>query len=315
MGNSSCALDILNKEEANDIKEVKEDHSLANIVAFSSSRKQMHAPSKEGLQVDEDGREIDRRTKIVYSDESFHKISYFMLCQITAKCPGGKKGVGTCFAVYNQSTKFFLTCAHNLGDVGAKTGRVVSYTNIYIYKARQGEGESKAIRIFQGDCSRLSIHPKYDGQADCGFDIGIIPASQITKTNKNSKVWIKPMISRNSWEDVVWQAVKAKKIKKGMSMELAGFPGEKDGWPHTHEGEIVDVTKTKLGGYVLWYTADATPGNSGSCVMITDPGFVKSISKTHKKIIVGVHTGWCKIDRLNYGTLLTPSIGKWIKGR
>lgn len=113
--------------------------------------------------------------------------------------------------------------------------------------------------------------------------------------------------------------VKPKHIKKGMGIELAGFPGEKGGWPYTHRGKIVEVTKTKLGGHLLLYDVDATPGNSGSCLSITDKDFLSNYRRKYnlndkiKKVTVGVHTGHCAVDNLNYGTLITPSMGKWIR--
>jgi len=119
----------------------------------------------------------------------------------------------------------------------------------------------------------------------------------------------------DDWLDVIWNNADAESIKRGMAVELAGYPGEKKGWPYTHTGRVIDITKTKLGGHILWYDADATPGNSGSCVMITDKDFIKSISKKVgiKKVIVGVHTGHDPVVNLNYGTLITPSIGEWIR--
>jgi len=118
----------------------------------------------------------------------------------------------------------------------------------------------------------------------------------------------------DDFDDVAWNWATPDKIEKGMSVELACFLGEMQGWPHTHTGKVVDVTKTELGGYILWYDVEATPGNSGSCVMITDKDFVRRTDGRSKikKVIVAVHTGHSAVDKLNYGTLITPTIGEWI---
>merc|ERR1719474_2567719 len=118
----------------------------------------------------------------------------------------------------------------------------------------------------------------------------MISVSKEIDGNKSTKTYPDfNALQDNLWYDVTWSSAEAEDIKKGMSVELAGFPGEKEGWPYTHTGEIVDVTKTDLGGYLIWYNADTTPGNSGSCVMITDANYVRSnrSSSTCKKIVVG----------------------------
>jgi len=121
----------------------------------------------------------------------------------------------------------------------------------------------------------------------------------------------------DDFDDVAWNWATPDKIEKGMSVELAGFPGEMQGWPHTHTGKVVDVTKTELGGYILWYDVEATPGNSGSCVMITDKDFVRRTDGRSKikKVIVAVHTGHSAVDNLNYGTLITTTIAEWINNQ
>jgi len=232
-----------------------------------------------------------------------------MLCQLTAKVSNGKKGVGSCTAVEvtQERAKQFLTCAHNLVDYSSRSGRLRPYTDSFIYKARQGEKRSRA--IFQAINKECRVHPNYNGQPDCGFDIGIIPILKDSKVEDSSREVWKTKLSHD-WADVAWKPVDPASIKKGMAVELAGFPGEKEGWPHTHTGKVVDVTKTNLGGHLIWYDCDATPGNSGSCVMITDKDYVKNYVAS--KLIVGVHTGHDSVEKLNYGTLITPVIKEWM---
>jgi len=309
-----CGAELLDEKKEVD---VEGEHSLTNIVAFSSKKNQMWDPSEEGLIIfDKDGNEVDRRTKVIYSDRKFGYASYYMLSQITAKMLNGKKGVGSCAEVRKKGKgRYWLTCAHNLKKWGPRNKRVVAYTDFHIYKARQGEGAGRSTLICRGDDKNVSVHPKWNGQPDCGFDIGIIPLAKIiTTADSFAPLRVLNNFESDIWRDVVWANVNPHRIKKGMSVELAGFPGEKKGWPYTHRGKIVDVTKTKLGGHLLWYDADGTPGNSGSCIMITDKHFVKSVQSSDKiqKVIVGVHTAHCDVDNLNYGTLITPSIGEWI---
>jgi len=311
---AACAVDLFDEKKEDEFVDI---HSLANVVAFSTKRKQMSAPSKEGLVVtDSDDKVVDRRTKIVYTDLKFNYVSYYMLSQLTAKVSDGKKGVGSCTEVLGamKGERHFLTCAHNLVDYSVRSGRILPYSDSMIYKARQGEKRSRV--IFQANNKKCRVHPDYNGQPDCGFDIGIIPVIKGSEVDaKELKSW-GTMLSDN-WEDVRWHAPDPDTIKKGMSVELAGYPGEKGGWPHTHTGIVVDVTKTKLGGYLIWYNCDATPGNSGSCVMITDKDFIEAtVDERISKLIVGVHTGHDAVEKLNYGTLITPTIDEWImKGK
>jgi len=305
---AACAVDLFGEKKEDEFTDI---HSLANVVAFSTKRKQMSETSREGLIVsDSDNKVVDRRTKIVFKDSKFQHVSYYMLCQLTAKVLDGKKGLGSCTAVSGAmgGERHFLTCAHNLVECSIRSGDILPYTDIFIYKARQGE--KNMMVIFQGNNKKYRVHPKYDGQPDCGFDIGIIPVLKGSEVKRTTRKVSVTKIS-DGWDDVKWSSSLPGNIKKGMAVELAGFPGEKEGWPYTHKGTVQGVTKTKLGGYLIWYDCDATPGNSGSCVMITDKDFVKSCRCN--KIIVGVHTGHCPVEKMNYGTLITPAIHKWIK--
>jgi len=313
---ASCGLELFDEKKE---VEVNDEYCLDNIVAFCSKRKQMSAPSSEGLiTCDKDSNDVDRRTKIVYSDSKFCYASYYVLSQVTAKLKNGKHGVGSCAEVAKEGKnkgRYWLTCAHNLAHYSVRVKRLVPYTDFRIHKARQGEGEKRSTEVLLGDDKNVCIHPKYNGQPDCGFDIGLIPAGKtISEPDNSASLWSLENMGDNFF-DVVWCHANPDNIKKGMSVELAGFPGEKHGWPHTHKGKVVDVTKTPLGGHILWYDADATPGNSGSCVMITDKDFIKSVDDRGniKKVIVAVHTGHCVAENLNYGTLITSSIWEWIE--
>jgi len=312
---SSCAANITDEKKED---EMQVDWSLKNVFAFSTGKKQMAEISREGLvSVNDDGSRDDRRNKVILSDEKFAKISYYSLCQITATVTKGK-GLGSCtgLGIDGKRAKvyWYLSCAHNLVCWNAYRQKFVPYKNGEIFVSRQGE--KVAYKVNKVDHSHVVIHPKYDNRAECGFDICLVPVCLETFQNIGFNAEIKKSSKKDgTWRDVETKPAKAKDIVVGMTVELAGYPGEKGGWPYTHEGKIRDVTETKLGGYILWYDADATPGNSGSCIMITDPNFLKKYSSNPKvkKIIVGVHTGHDENENLNFGTLITPKMFKWIK--
>jgi len=310
---AASASDLCDEKKGDEFTDL---HSLANIVAFSTKRMQMSAPSREGLVVTDGVDElVDRRTKIVFTDPKFNYVSYYMLCQLTATVTNGKTGVGSCTEVLGamEAARHFLTCAHNLVDYSVRSGRVIPYTDSFIHKSRQGEKRSRI--IFQANNKKYRIHPNYNGHPDCGFDIGIIPVIKGSEVEtKTREIWDQKL--SDDWNDVVWHYADPDSIKKGMAVELAGFPAEKEGWPYTHKGTVADVTKTKLGGHLIWYDCDATPGNSGSCVMITDEDYVKTVGAKRigrRKVIIGVHTGHDRAENLNYGTLITPKINEWIE--
>lgn len=284
---------------------VIDEDSLKNICAFSSKLGQMAKPSSEGLiEQNEHGKKEDRRIKVDYRCRDFHYDSYLTLCQITAKLPSGMKGVGSCTGIDINDTDHVLTCAHNLVGFSPMRGCMVKYRNLRMYQARQGEKKWWDCTSLEED--HIRYHPKYNGDPDSGFDIGVC------KQGKSLRVgnWSPP----SSQVDVEWGHMDPQKIKKGMPVEIAGYPAEKEGHPYYHTGTIVAVKKTALGGYILFYNVDTTPGNSGSCIMLTDENVIKQSSyKPHvKKLTIGVHTGHSHEDGLNYGTLLTPSLFKWI---
>jgi len=315
---AACGLDVFDEKKEVETTDV---HSLANVVAFSCKRKQHCYVSRTGseglVETDNNNKEVDRRIKIVYTEPKFNFVSYYMLCQFTAIRPNGTKGVGSCSAVRVavDKGKHFLTCAHNLMDFSRLTRKPHFFTDIFIYKARQGE--KKARIIFSGNSEKMRFHPKYNGHPNCGFDIAIVPVikgKEEVDIDMTQKVW-SPRRSANR-VDVVWDSINPDSIKEGMTVELAGFPGEKEGWPYTHTGKVRYVTKTDFGGHLIWYDCDATPGNSGSCVMITDKDFLETVGAEKigaRKVIVAVHTGYDEIEHLNYGTLITADIFEWIR--
>ncbi|HQS84112.1 MAG: hypothetical protein B7Y25_04220 [Alphaproteobacteria bacterium 16-39-46] len=87
------------------------------------------------------------------------------------------------------------------------------------------------------------------------------------------------------------------------TINITGYPGEKNGQMYTMAGELKGVN-----GGQLFYDVDTSAGQSGSPVWI---------QKDHKYICIGIHTMGRKTDRFNSGTYLTPehlkTLQSWIK--
>jgi len=155
-----------------DVKEdavCDDDHSLGNVVAFSIKKKQMCAPSKEGLITrEENGTPVDRRIKICY--DGLMSKSYMNICQVTAKCPRGK-GVGSAYFHGVTEFPFIITCAHNLMSWSSRRNCGVPFKNVRFYGLR--DGEKKWLFLSEVNNKTAVVHPKYNGQPDCGYDLGI----------------------------------------------------------------------------------------------------------------------------------------------
>jgi len=289
-----------------------EDRSLEDVWAFCSTKNQICATNKsEGLVFrDKVGKTIDRRAKIIYSDPKYNFSSYRALCQLTVKLPSGKKAVGSCKGIKLRNERYILTCAHNVVGWSSLKNRWVNYESMFMYRARQGE---KSWRICRSISQKhVHVHPKHNGHCDSGFDIAICKQMELDSKNRKTESFCS---SDSIINDSSWNSVNPKLLKKGMSIEVAGYPGEKKGHPHTHAGVIAHVTETPLGGHLIWYNVDCTPGNSGSSIMITDESFLKAHKdfSRWKKVTIGVHTGFDHNEGLNFGTLITPSICDWIQ--
>jgi len=293
------------------------DHSLENIVAFSSANQAMGSVNEpEGLfEMGTNGKPIDRRTKINWQDPKYCATSFHMICQITSKLPTKVKAVGSgCMINHGQPTDIHdiskwevLTCAHNVAIHTGLKEDLQFFNSPYCYHMRQGEKSWKT--CFSIDEKTISVHPKHNGLANSGYDIAVCRQTKLFspgKVQKKKKVVL----------DTVYSWAEPENLKKGMKIEITGYPGEKGGHPYTHGGEIVSVTKTRFGGHILWHNVDCTKGNSGSPIIITDKDWlIKTGRQHHHKVIIGIHTGQCLYAGFNYGTLITKHIYDWIAGK
>jgi len=288
------------------------DHSLNNVFGFSTAQKQMIQLTKaEGLhKTDDDGKVIDRRTKIVYSERKFaESLSYTFLCQITASMPSRCKTVGSAFGIStDDGVNYIITCAHNVTAWSSYNECFMFYNSLHMYRMRQGEYSWKVCSSL--DEKTIAIHPKYGGHPDYGYDIALCRTLDIKSRDINTQSFKDNKLKN----DTFWAPCTPSTLKKGISIEIAGYPGEKKGQPYTHTGEVVAVTKTENGCYLVWYDIDCTIGNCGSPIMVTDKDWIKQYANGFgaTKAVIGVHSGQDLIVGLNYGTLITPSIFKWI---
>jgi len=293
------------------------DHSLNNVMTFSTCKKELSAPSRDGLLApvpNKQGEFEDRRIKVDYRNPKF-LLQSFTACQLKSRVlPSGIEAVGSGSLVSVDGVTNFLTCAHNLCTMSRYYKRLVKHKDGYVYDARNGK--DKWCGLYNLVAKGIRIHRKYNSDPSCGFDIAVCPV--VMKDHVNSdKDFFNGIV-----EDGTWGSAEPKSLKIGMKLEMVGYPAEKkNGYPYYHFGEIRGVKKQSSGGWVLFYSIDSTPGMSGSPIRIIDEGWLKEnlpiedkIKGSVKNMAIAVHTGHDNTVMLNYGTLITPKLKKWIKG-
>jgi len=286
-----------------------EDLRPDNICDFPTWTGELYNSQIEVLIIRNDSGKDDNRVQIVLKKDQFQCESYFRLCQIVSKLRGGKVAAGTGTWKVKPTHAEFLTCAHNLQVFSARRQKLVPYKKLKVYTARQGQNSYLANG--KVDHSEIITHPKYNGNPACGFDIGMFAIGKLKSERSNNMHGSMKSLKN----DVIRHYADIKNLKRGMSVEIAGYPIRKGGHPYTLKGKIETTTKTKLGGYLIWYDVDCTVCNSGSSIMVTDEAFVKSVTSNPaiKKVLIGVHAGQDDVVGLNYGTLITKTIHDWIE--
>jgi len=302
-----CGVSFLDEKK---VDHEADKHSLKNVFGFSTVKKQFSNDRSEGL-LEKDGKGglNDRREKIDFGIEKFKLQSFAQLCQMSADVRNGVRGVGTCTDIAVNDTNYMLTCAHNLVTQSVLTGSFVVHKSGYVYSMRQGE--RAWYELCKLDPKNIHVHPDFNGSSYCGYDIALCG---YTREDNNSNGRVK---YNGFTVDVVWGVGDPKMLKEGYKIQVGGYPGEKDGWPHHHIGEITDIMETKEKGWIIFYNIDATPGMSGSPIMIIDERFIpeKDQALGIKKIVIGVHTGHDIVEGKNFGTLITPDLEKWIDSK
>jgi len=307
------------KEEQKSAKKITEeqkealtfDHSLSNVVSFSTTKKQHGINSKEGLLVyEEDGTPKDRRMKVVHNDYKYWLISIYSALQIRALNSSKKKAIGSGLAIRVNGQPHTLTCAHNLASWSTCWDRFEFHKEGLCYSGRNGEDEWRA--LFQLHMDKSRIHLKFNNDDAGGFDIGVCPITKI----ENGTV---PEV--DLFSDCTWGYAKPESLKPGMKIELSGYPGEKKGYQYISAGKIVKVKPKPYGGWVLYYDADTTRGMSGAPIRIVDKGWLEENltftqkKKGKKKKTIGIHAGHDAPAVINFGTLITPALYNWVHGK
>lgn len=305
-----CGSEVFD-EKKEDVAEM--DHSLKNVVAFSTCKKQVCSPSKEGLLESDPkkkGEFRDRRIKIDYG-KPIYFCNSLMSSQVKVKLLSGKSAVGSGSLIQVHGVDHLLTCAHNLCTMSSYHKRLVRHEDGYVYEVRYGEDKWWGLHKLDGE--GVKLHPNYNDDPSCGFDIAVAPLAKMNHIN-NETVSLKGLV-----KDSIWQCAVPKSLKAGMKVEICGYPGEMKGFPYYHFGEIKDVKKQARGGWTIYYNLDSSPGMSGSAIRIVEEEWLKEhvaeIARINgaKKVIIGVHTGHDDTVMLNYGTLITPSLRQWIE--
>jgi len=294
------------------IREVKEevevfDHGLKNVLAYTAREKRMTLCCNEGLLIKDKSDElIDRRTKIDCKDEKFGADSFGDVLQMKMKLPGERYFVGSGLLSWLHYD-CVITAAHNLADFSAFYDSMVMYKQGYAYRKRQGV--DVWFTEYEIDVKNAYVHPNYDGNSKSGFDIALCPMKMPVVKIAEDKY-----TSSIRRYDYAWSSnVKPENLTKGLKMEVVGYPGELNGYPYYHEGQVVKSVKTEEGGWLIYYDAVCTPGNSGSPIYLTDERWVtKYCSGKPEKLVIGIHIGYDHAARLNFGTIITEALCSWL---
>jgi len=283
------------------------DHRLKNLFGYTARKKKMALCGKEGLLIkNKNGDPIDRRTKIVYKDEKFRGDSFGDILQIKVKLPRGGYFVGSGLLSWLHYD-CVITAAHNLADFNVLHDSMVKYKEGHAYSKRQGV--DVWFTEYEIDVKNAYVHPNYRGNSKSGFDIGFCPLKKPTVK------FALDTYTPSKWKyDYAWTGnVKPEDLTMGLKVEVVGYPGELNGYPYYHDGRVVKSLKTKEGGWLLYYDADCTPGNSGSPIYATDESWIKKYcSSKLEKLVIGIHVGYDPVAGLNFGTVLTEALCSWI---
>jgi len=285
-------------------------YSLDDVQYYIGDMKEGYAPSmKEGLLIEDSNGFVDRRIKIDFSRVEYGYASYRNNCQVLAISPYGKLG-GSGVTVGDYT----LTNAHNIGSWSPLMNRFKKFRKMHMFQARQGS--DKWVSCNRWNESSVHVYPDYRGRVDYGFDIALCQHTETVSENRNTTNF------QNTIEqDVKLYYAEPNELRVGMTVEIAGYPGEQDkqGHQYFHTGKITWISDLRRegGGVLIWHDVDCTGGNSGSGIMITDKEWIRDFNDRNgdnvEKVIIGLHTAYHQTDRKNFGTLITHPIFEWIR--
>jgi len=279
-------------------------------MGFCTKKGEMAPWSMEGLI----SRDKDRRSSLV----SFQGTYTLIAGQIEGECPGGTfVGTGQIFRNQDYGVQSILTCAHNVVGLTV-TKSWVPFRNLFFYNQRLGPD------TFTGKIPLVKavVHPKYDGSPACGYDIAVCFAKD-KNFNTTQNASNDTPENYGTYEEVGYRSrANAEELTPELALEICGYPGDKDGYPYVHQGPFVGAMQTKLGGCIITYKVDTTPGQSGSKVTVVDEEWVAAEKKRepapwktekHRKCTVAIHTGNDPVGGVNFGTLITEEIHLWLR--
>ena len=242
----------------------------------------------------------------------------------------GRKYVGSASSFINKDKDgrillYIATAAHNFLKRNGQGGYIEA-TDVIFNERKNGNLSYRSYKVVKFLC-----HPKYNGKPTCGYDyaIGILDLSSELKKNISfahySKETVQNTISKSFDPETA-------KLAIGSQVLVNGYPGEKGGYAYKGSGKIIEFCETPSGGLIAYYTAVATPGNSGSPVLIDNPEMLKIALdawaarqdanakaqaergfKDAQYVDCGIHTGFCADKQLNVCTFQTPELTYWRK--
>ena len=168
--------------------------------------------------VDEDGNLVDNRTKIEFPLEEEKDVfsSHADVVQLVARSPNGEQLGGSGLVIPYRDAKFVVTSAANVVVTSMRNGDIKPRENQTGFKKRNGvDGGYNQLLEFED----VAIHPFYDGNSTCGFDISVMKVNQETRgtlANHGRPV-----------DDYSLGPTEVGKVAEGRQIRLHGYPQEK----------------------------------------------------------------------------------------
>ena len=168
--------------------------------------------------VDEDGNLVDNRTKIEFPLEEEKDVfsSHADVVQLVARSPNGEQLGGSGLVIPYRDAKFVVTSAANVVVTSMRNGDIKPRENQTGFKKRNGvDGGYNQLLEFED----VAIHPFYDGNSTCGFDISVMKVDQETRgtlANHGRPV-----------HDYSLGPAEVGQVAEGRQIRLHGYPQEK----------------------------------------------------------------------------------------
>ena len=184
--------------------------------------KAFNQSTKETLcSVDADGNLVDNRKLIEFPKEE-EKVekdvfsSHADVVQLVARSPTSEQLGGSGLVIPYRDAKFVVTSAANVVVTSMRNGDIKPRENQTGFKKRNGvDGGYNQLLEFED----VAIHPFYDGNSTCGFDISVMKVNQETRgtlANHGRPV-----------HDYSLGPIEVGQVAEGRQIRLHGYPQEK----------------------------------------------------------------------------------------